>query len=365
MNNNLNRSDILIKSVMVIAKKLILITIAVVFATIFLALSKYDPMAIIKGLYESLTADIAGTIRWSIPLILSGLAICICYKAEVFNLGVDGQIYMGAAAATYVALKIPSSAGNFSSMIMVFSAAMLAGALFALIPALMKVCLNVNEVVSTLLLNFVAELYVEFLVNGALRDKESGINLNASAVLPENTWLKHITALEPSSANIGIYIAIIATLIMAFIFLKTRFGHEIKMVGANPEFARYSGIKSNRTIISVMCTSGAIGGMIGTIEVTAIQHRLLSSFNPGFGFEGIVVSLLANNNPFGVIFSGTFFGALKNGGINMERLTDVPSAVTNIVVAVIILSISAQFAFKKLKKRKTMRKQNCGEGKIV
>lgn len=363
MNNNLNHSDIFIKGGMIIGRKLILITISIVFATIFLALSDYDSMAIIKGLFESLTADIAGTIRWSVPLILSGLAICICYKAEVFNLGVDGQIYMGAAAATYVALLIPSNVGNLASMIMVFSASMLAGALFALIPALMKICLNVNEVVSTLLLNFVGELCVEFLVNGPLRDKESGINLNASVVLPENTWLKHISALEPSSANVGIYIAIIATLIMAFVFLKTRFGHEIKMVGANPEFARYSGIKSKRTIVSVMCISGAIGGMVGTIEVTAIQHRLLAGFNPGFGFEGIVVSLLANNNPFGVVFSGIFFGALKNGGINMERLTDVPSAVTNIVVAIIILSISAQFAFKKLKKIKMNKNSIAGRAK--
>ena len=129
-------------------------------------------------------------------------------------------------------------------------------------------------------------------------------------------------------------------------------GHEIKLVGANSEFARYAGINPKLTIVKCMCMSGAIAGIIGAIEVTAVQHRLITGFNPDLGFNGIVVSLLAGNNPVGVVFSGIFFGALKNGGTNMERFTGVPSAISSIVEGIIILIICANFTFKFIRKRK-------------
>lgn len=345
----------------VVGRQAGLIIIALLLATLFLAVSGYEPLAIINGIIDGLTLDIAGTIRWATPLILAGLAICVTYKAEVFNLGVDGQLYMGAAAATAVAVNIPKSMNQAASLVLIFLAAMAAGALFAMIPALMKVYLNTNEVVSTLLLNFIAALYIEYLVIGPLRDPEAGTNLNASAVLNENTWLPRISFFEPSSANIGFYIAIAVMIILTFVFFRTAFGHEIKIVGANPTLAKYAGMKPKKTILQVMAMSGAIAGIIGAVEVTAVQHRLLAGFNPDFGFDGIVVSLLANNNPIGVLFSGIFFGALKNGGINMERITDVPSAVTDIVTSIIFITISAKFVLPKLK-RKLAGKTPANEG---
>lgn len=340
----------MIAAVSIVGRQIGLIVIALILSTLFLAASGYEPFAIVEGIVQGLTEDIAGTIRWATPLALAGLAICVTYKAEVFNLGVDGQLYMGAAAATAVAVSLPATMNQGVSLVVIFVAAMAAGAVFAMIPALMKVYLGTNEVVSTLLFNFVAELFVEYLVTGPLRDPESGTNLNASSVLNENTWLPRISFLQPSSANIGFYIAIIVMIILTFVFYKTVFGHEIKIVGSNPVLARYAGMKPTKTILQVMAISGAIGGMIGAIEVTAVQHRLLAGFNPDFGMTGIVVSLLANNNPIGVLFSGIFFGALKNGGINMERITDVPSAVTDIVMGIIFIIISAKFALPKVKK---------------
>lgn len=349
-------------SVSIFVKQVSLIVVSLVLATIFLAISGYEPMAVVNGIAEGLTSDIAGTVRWATPLILAGLAICVTYKAEVFNLGVDGQLCMGAAAATGIALMIPEQTPAFIAIVVVFIGAMIAGALFAMIPALMKVYLDTNEVVSTLLLNFIATLFIEFLVTGPMRDKAAGTNLNATPVIPENTWLPRISFFNPSSANIGFYIAIIVMLIIAFIFFKTTLGHEIKMVGSNPVLAKYAGMRPKRNILQVMAISGSIAGIIGAIEVTAIQHRLLAGFNPGFGFDGIVVSLLGNNNPIGVLFSGIFFGALKNGGINMERATDVPSAVTEIVMAIIIITISAKFVMPKLKQMLNKRKPSISKG---
>ncbi|MEG0107293.1 MAG: ABC transporter permease [Lachnospiraceae bacterium] len=345
----------------VVGRQIGLIIIALVLATVFLAVSGYEPMAIINGIIDGITVDIAGTVRWATPLILAGLAICVTYKAEVFNLGVDGQLYMGAAAATAVAVNIPASMNQVAALLLVFLAAMIAGALFAMVPAIMKVYLGTNEVVSTLLLNFVATLYIEYLVTGPLRDPAAGTNLNASQVLNENTWLPRISFFEPSSANIGFYIAIVVMAVLTFIFFRTAFGHEIKIVGSNPVLAKYAGMKPKKTILQVMAMSGAIAGIIGAVEVTAVQHRLLAGFNPDFGFSGIVVSLLANNNPIGVLFSGIFFGALQNGGINMERITDVPSAVTEIVTAIIFITISAKFVLPKIK-RKMAEKRPASKG---
>lgn len=335
---------------LIVIKQISLILASLIFATIFLAVSNYDPFAVLKGIGKAMTSDMAGTIRWATPLILAGLAISITFKAKVFNLGVDGQIYMGAAAATAVALLLPVSNG-IVSLVIIFAAAMLAGAAFAMIPALLKVFFNTDEVVSTLLLNFIAVLYIEYLVAGPLRDETVVTKLNASQVLPEWTWLPRLEMFSPSATNVGIYMAIIGAGLIAFVFYKTKLGHEIKIVGENPTLATYSGMRPKSITISVMAISGAIAGVIGAIEVTAVQHRLITGFNPGFGFDGIVVSLLANNNPIGVVFSGIFFGGLKNAGINMERMTEVPSAVTEIIMAIIILTISAQIVVPKVLKQ--------------
>lgn len=334
----------------IVLKQISLIIISLLFATIFLLLSNYDPFAVLKGIGQAMSSDLAGTIRWATPLILAGLAISVTFKAKVFNLGVDGQIYIGAAAATAVALILPQGNGVVS-LVIIFTAAMLAGAAMAIIPALLKVFFNTDEVVSTLLLNFIAALYIEYLVAGPLRDETVVTKLNASEVLPEWTWLPRLEMFSPSSTNVGIYMAIIGAGLIAFLFYKTKLGHEIKIVGENPTLALYSGMTPKATTVSVMAISGAIAGVIGAIEVTAVQHRLITGFNPGFGFDGIVVSLLANNNPIGVVFSGFFFGGLKNGGINMERMSDVPAAVTGIVMAIIILTISAQIVLPKAWKR--------------
>lgn len=334
----------------ILARQVALVLLALLVASIFLAISGYPPLAIVNGLVDSLTNDIAGTIRWATPLMLAGLAVAVTFKAGYWNLGVDGQIYIGSAFATAVAFALPISIPPLIGLLLVFMAGMLGGALYALIPALLRVYLGADELVSSLLLNFIAVLLIEALVTGPMRDPSTTSNLNASAFLPEQLWLPRIDWLGPSLANWGFYIAILACATIAFIFFRTTMGQEIKMVGANPRFADYAGVRPKRLTISVFLTSGAIAGIIGTIEVTAIQHRLLAGFNPSFGMEGVVVSLLANNNPAGVLLSGIFFGGLRNGGTNMERITDVPASVTDIVMAIVIIFLGARFAWPWLKK---------------
>jgi len=344
-----------------VARQVVLIGLSLLVATAFLSFSGYEGLPVIRGIADGLTTDVAGTIRWSTPLILAGLATCITFRAEVWNLGVDGQIYLGAAAATAAALH-PPALPQLAVLLWVFLCAMVAGSLFALIPALLKVLIGTNEVVSTLLLNFLALYLVEYLVTGPMRDTAAGTNLNASPVIERVAWLPRLAALQPSEANIGFYLALVAAGLLAVVFYRTALGLEIKIVGANRTLAHYAGIRPNAVTVRVMIASGALAGMIGAIEVTAIQHRLLAGFNPGLGFSGIVVSLLANNHPVGVVFSGLFFGALKNGGINMERVTDVPSAVTDIVMAIVIITISARLAMSWLRRRRSAAVPAAGAG---
>ena len=340
-----------------LSNQFVVIFVALLFSTLLLAFSGYPPLGIVEGIVQSLTSDIAGTIRWATPLIISGLAVCITYRAGIFNLGVDGQLLMGAAAGTIAALHVDTGIAILDNILVVL-AAVIAGAAYAAIPALLKIYLNSDEIVSTLMLNFIAALFVDYLVTGPFRDNASGANLNATAVVPERFLLPKLDFLGPTVANISFYIALFLIVIVAIITFKMKLGKEIQIVGSNPDFARYSGINEKKVAMSVFLISGALAGILGITEITGIHRRLLSGFNPDFGMTGIVVTLVGMNNPIGVLFSGLFFGALQNGGSNMERMTEIPAAVTEIVRTVIILMMSANFAFPKLRAKFEARKGN-------
>lgn len=338
-------------AVRAIGRQLCMMLVAIVIVMGFLAVSGYSPFIVWEGLGRAFTRDLAGTIRWAAPMILAGVAICIPFKAQVYNLGVDGQIYLGAIAATAVALALPSD-GSLAGLILVFAAAALAGAAFAMIPAILNLYCNTDIVVTTLLLNFVGEYLTEFMAAEVMRDPEKLTQVNASRTLPESLWLPKLATFGNSSANVGIYIALVIALFVSFLFFKTTLGYEIKLVGSNAGFARYGGIRSSKVLLKAMALSGAVAGIIGAIEVTATQHRLVAAFNPDIGFDGIVVALLANNNPLGVLISGFFFGGLKNSGNVMERVTEVPNIVTQIIMAIIILTISANVTVRRRKRKK-------------
>ena len=343
----------------IILRQILLIAVSIGLATLFLWVSGYEPFSILQGMWKGVTSDLASMVRWSTGLILAGLAVCVTFKAEIWNLGIDGQIYMGGAAAAALALALPEGSQFLSVSAMVI-VGMLAGMLYAMIPALLKVFFETNEVVSTLLLNFIAIRFVEYLVSGPMQDPTSITKLNASQKLPVWTWIPRLKIFDPSPANIGFYLAIVAVIIIAFVFYKTKLGYEIKIIGTNANLGVYGGMKPKWVTVMVMCISGALAGLIGVIEVAAVQHRLINAFNPDFGFDGIVVSLLANNNPVGIILSGLFFGNLRNAGIAMERVTETPSAITDIVMAIVILTITANFAIPRIRnivKRKKMNKE--------
>jgi len=334
-------------------RQLLLIIIALLVATVILTISGYEPLAVYQGLGRGVTSDFGGTIRWTTPLLFCGLAVAISFRAGVFNLGVDGQLYLGSVAATAVGLYIATNMAPFWGILLAILAGALAGALWALIPAILLVKWNTDEVVTTLLLNFVAILFTDFLVMGPMMGTGSTGTTYSTDNLP--AVMKLMLILSPSKANVGLFIGIAIALVLTFVIYRMTIGYELKMVGSNPLFAKYGGIRSKRIILSTMLTSGAIAGLAGAIEILGVHHRFPGRYNDGLGFEGVVVALLANNHPIGVVVSALFFGALRNGAMNMERITDVPRAMVEIIQATIMLLVTAKFAISFFKRKRSPR----------
>lgn len=328
-------------------KQILLIFLALVVCSIFLLCMGYDPYIVVKAIRKAIVSDLGGTVRWATPYIMTGLAVALTFKANIFNMGVDGQLYLGSIAAVWLATHLADwPSGVAIPFIMVFS--MIVGGLYATIPALLKIRLNCDEVVTTLLLNYVAYYFTDYLVLGPMLGSGSLVAAQSTEYISENLWLPKLSWFGDSNANFSLFIALGFVLLIAFLLYKTRFGYEIKICGSNMEFARYGGISAARTVMLVMVLSGMLGGATGAMEILGVHHRFSYRYSTDVGMDGVVIALLAGNNPFGAILTGFFYGALKNGASIMQRIADVPSSLVDIVRGSIVLIITADFSIKKL-----------------
>ena len=332
-------------------RQLLLILAAMVLTSLFLLLTGYDPFIVFKAIYQSVSRDIGGTVRWMIPYGLMGLAVALTFRMNLFNMGVDGQLYLGAIGATYISMKL-GDAPHAVAILATLAFAILAGALYAVVPALLKIKLNCDEVVVTILLNYVAYYFTDYCVLGPMLGVGTLANARSTNYIPENAWLTKLSWLGDSTATTGLYIMLAVLIGMAFLFYKTRLGYELKVCGANRDFARYGGMNVGKVILTAMILSGAIAGATGAVEVMGIHHRFPIRFSNQIGNDGVVIALLANNNPFGILLTSFFFAALKNGSNIMQRIADVPSSLIDVVRGIIIFTISARFTVNWLRGRR-------------
>jgi ABC-type uncharacterized transport system permease subunit len=269
-------------------------------------------------------------------LILTGLAVAWAFAAGVFNIGVEGQFLVGASAATAVALHLPEL-GLFTPILAMLAGA-IAGAAWASIAAWLRVRFAVLEVISTIMLNFVAIQLVAYLVHGPLGDP-AGI-YPQSPSLAQSTWLPRI--ISGSRLHAGFAIAVFASVGAWFVMKHMAAGFRLRLVGANPHAAWISGgVDVNRVTVAAFLVSGAIAGLAGAIEVTGVTYALYESISPGYGYTAIAVALLANLNPAGVLASGIGFGALEAGAASMQRDAGVPAVIVWVVEALMILLLAA------------------------
>jgi general nucleoside transport system permease protein len=309
-------------------------------AALFLALSGIDVAAagraFVTGSVGSRYAVFSATLVRAVPLVLTGLAVAWAFSAGVFNIGVEGQFLVGASAATALALQLPQL-GLLTPLLAMIGGGV-AGAGWAAIAAWLRVRFAVLEVISTIMLNFIALQLVAYLVHGPLGDP-AGIFPQSPSLAPA-TWLPKV--IPDSRLHLGFVIAVLASTGAWYVMRHMAAGFRLRLVGANPNAAWVSGgVRVNRVTVGAFVVSGAIAGLAGAIEVTGVTFALYESISPGYGYTAIAVALLANLNPAGVLASGIGFGALEAGAASMQRDAGVPSVIVWVIEAFLILLLAA------------------------
>ena len=275
------------------------------------------------------------TLTRATPLMLTGLAAAVAFRAHFYNIGAEGQLYVGALAAVAVgggAIAAPPVV-LFPLMI---AAGMAAGALLLLLPALAKTRLGVDEVVTTLLLNFIALLFVSMMLDGPMKDPLSMGWPQSVAIQPELEFGK---LLERSRAHSGLIFAMVLAAVLWVINARTTFGYEMRAVGANAKAARFAGISVERVVLKTALLSGALAGLAGVGEVAGRAGYLTLDMSPGYGYSGIVIAMLAGLNPLGVVLAALFVGGVIVGADSMSRAVGVPTYLADVIVAVSLLSM--------------------------
>lgn len=315
--------------------------------------SGYDPLEFLVSLGSGAFGNATSftlMLRQSTMLILAGLAVAIAFQAGVFNIGVQGQFVVGGFATTltilYLAPVLPSgSPGGILLILLGTLAAMAGGGAYAAIPGLMKAYADANEIITTIMLNFIANGVVFYLVVDHL--KPPGANGATTAKFPEYVSLPAVVFNSPSFSMIAFGAVLVAVLVVYFIMNRTRFGYDMVTSGFQQSAARYSGVNSKRTMVRTMVFSGMVAGLVGAIYAIMILgfYTNPNTFET-FGFDGIAVSLLAANNPLGVIPAGLLFGGLDAGKQYIGFTTNIPAELVEGITGIVILFVATPELFR-------------------
>ncbi len=316
--------------------------IALLIGAIMLLFLKVNPLTAYAQLVNGAFGSVSGltqTLVKATPLLLVGLGICIAFRASVINIGGEGQIIVGALAATWFPLAFRTWPGWIlipTTLILGF----LVGAVWGFIPGILKARLKVNEILTTVMMNAIALQLMNLLIRSVLMDPAgitAGTYLAQSERLPEQAWL---TRLVPQTLlHTGLIIAI-ALAVVVYIFLwRTTIGYRIRAVGFNPEAARFSGINVPFYQALSLTLAGGFAGIAGAIEVMGVQHRLLEGITSGYGFSGIVAALFGGLHPLGTIPASILFGALLVGGDKMQRAVQVPNSLIGAILGLVVLFV--------------------------
>lgn len=323
------------------AETLAPLALALIITAIVLVLAGHNPFDVYRLLAEESFGGvkrIAATFAAATPLILTGLATAVAFRAGAFNVGVEGCVFVGGLAAAWVGFSLGHLPG---ALLLPFAllAAVLVGSLWMLIPGVLKARLDVDEVVTTLMLNFIAISLTAYLVNGPLL--APGSANSATPMVTEAARLPKL--MPPSTLNAGFPIAI-ALLVLYWIWSRrTALGYETRIAGLNARFATASGIDVPSLIIKMMLLSGAIGGLAGGIHALGTVGRFVSGFSPGYGFTGIAVALLGRGSALGIFLAAILFGALATSGATIQLFSDVPIEIVNILQGMVMIFAVARF----------------------
>lgn len=317
---------------------------ALIIGAILIATTGHNPIdgysAMLDGVFGN-TRVLGNTISKSLNLCLTALAMAVAAKAGMFNVGGEGQLYLGGLAATMIGVILAGSPVFVVIPIALIVGAIVGGA-FAWIPGWLRVKFNVSEVITTIMFNSAAIFLCKFLVNGPLKTTEKGV-LSAT----QNVFAYKMTQLIPASnLTTALFYSAAIAIAVWYVMGKTSLGLEMKVTGENPRFSNFVGLKSDKMMIWSMVVSGSICGVVGMMEVYGIQGRFTENISNEFYFDGMLLAMIMNYNPFGIIAMSFFFGILKIGASAMELSTGISGEISQIIFAIIIFLMAAQGGFK-------------------
>lgn len=316
------------------------VLLALLIGAIILLINGSNPLAAYQALFDGAFGSLRAlgrTLEKATPLILSGLAVAFAFKGGLFNIGGQGQLLFGAIIAAAIGFGVQGLPFVIHLPLALLGGA-LAGALFAAIAGTLKAYTGAHEVITTIMLNFIAINITDFLANGIWKDE--GIVARTPAILE--------TAAIPRAGDIplGFFIAAAMAFVIWYILFRTTFGFEVRTAGLNSHAAHYAGINVTRTVIATMSLSGLLAGMGGAIETLGVVGRFQPGFNIGLGFDGITIALLARTNPLAVIPAALLIGAMQAGSSRMQFNAGVPFEIIDVIQSLILFFVSAEIIIR-------------------
>jgi simple sugar transport system permease protein len=321
------------------------IIVALIFGSVVLVAVGGDPLRtyahIARASFGSLGV-FSDTLVKAAPLILVGLACALAFRMRLWNIGAEGQFFVGAFGASAVVLTplLPPETPGYVMIPAMMLAGFVAGALWGFVPGYLKAKLNVNEIITTLMMNYIAISWNNFFIFGVW--SEGGFQM--SHVFPRTAWLprladyaRQVSLFRGLTIHLGLIFGLLAAVLVWFILYRSKWGYEIRLIGDNPQAARYAGIPIVRNTVLVMMLSGGLAGLAGMSEISGVVHRLQGAISPGYGFTAIIVAWLAKLNPFAVVLVSVLFGSLILAGREIQP-SGIPKLIQGIILFMLIAS---------------------------
>lgn len=337
---------------LVVATPLIAIAAALAIAGVLIAVAGAPVLdaywGILKGAFGS-RLSATETLTRATPLILTGLAAAVAFRARLWNIGAEGQLYLGAITVAWASSQVFGGLSPVLQIPLLFTLGALAGMVLLLVPLWLRLRFSVDEVVTTLLLNFVAVLFVSMLIDTVLKDPMAFGWPQSQSVTDEAMLPK---LLARSRLNLGLPVAVVLALVLHFVQSRTVFGMQSRAAGLNPQGAAFAGVPLGRTLVAVACLSGGLAGLAGAVEVMGVKGYVTTDLSPGYGYSGIVVAMLANLSPLGVVLAALFTATMFVGADGMSRSMGIPSYIADVIVALSLLTMLVAVFFTQYRIRR-------------